>query len=81
MDRLNLDNHKAKIYEMVGEEFNIDSPKQVGEVLFDKLKLSIFADNLFNSRYVADAWSYGDSCGYFPQAPINAMVRISYSIR
>lgn len=27
------------IYEMVGEEFNINSPKQLGEILFVKLKL------------------------------------------
>ncbi|MFN7119332.1 MAG: DNA polymerase I [Saprospiraceae bacterium] len=27
-----------KIYEQVGEKFNIGSPKQVGEMLFDKLK-------------------------------------------
>lgn len=27
------------IYEVAGEEFNINSPKQVGEILFDKLKL------------------------------------------
>jgi DNA polymerase-1 len=27
------------IWEMAGQEFNIDSPKQLGEILFDKLKL------------------------------------------
>jgi DNA polymerase I len=29
----------AQIYELCGEEFNINSPKQLGEVLFDRLKL------------------------------------------
>ena len=28
-----------RIYELAGEEFNLNSPKQLGEVLFDKLKL------------------------------------------
>ena len=30
---------EARIYELAGERFNIASPKQVGEILFDKLKI------------------------------------------
>ncbi len=71
-DNLSSPEHKLPAYSVASA---------TAEYSFDKLKLSIFADNLFNREYVADAWSYGDSCGYFPQAPINAMVRISYSIR
>ena len=30
---------EKRIYELAGEPFNIASPKQVGEILFDKLKI------------------------------------------
>lgn len=35
-----LEQMKAEIYQMAGSEFNLDSPKQVGEVLFGKLGLA-----------------------------------------
>ncbi|MBN2638670.1 MAG: DNA polymerase I, partial [Bacteroidales bacterium] len=31
---------EKEIYEQAGEEFNINSPKQLGEILFDKLEIS-----------------------------------------
>ena len=34
-----IKNLEKKIYSEAGEEFNIGSPKQLGEILFDKLKL------------------------------------------
>lgn len=34
-----IKNLQSKIFEEAGQEFNIASPKQLGEVLFDKLKL------------------------------------------
>lgn len=34
-----IDDLQAKIYEQAGVEFNISSPKQLGEILFDKLGL------------------------------------------
>ncbi len=36
-----IENLKNEIYSLCGEEFNINSPKQLGEVLFDKLKLPV----------------------------------------
>ncbi|MCL5289456.1 MAG: DNA polymerase I [Bacillota bacterium] len=32
----------AKIHELAGENFNINSPKQLGPILFEKLKLPVF---------------------------------------
>ena len=34
-----IDKLEAEIYHMAGEEFNINSPKQLGVILFEKLKL------------------------------------------
>jgi DNA polymerase-1 len=34
-----MDAAQKTVYECAGEEFNINSPKQLGEILFDKLKL------------------------------------------
>ena len=35
-----LGRYHKKIFELSGEEFNISSPKQLGEILFDKMKIS-----------------------------------------
>ncbi len=36
---------QAKIYELAGEEFNINSVKQLGDILFNKLKLPVSKKN------------------------------------
>ncbi len=36
-----INNMKNQIYDLAGEEFNINSPKQLGVILFDKLKLPV----------------------------------------
>jgi len=38
--KVQLNQIKERIYSLAGEEFNIDSPKQVGEILYNKLGLS-----------------------------------------
>lgn len=42
---------EEKIYEQAGERFNINSPKQVGDILFDKLKLKAKGKNKTKSGY------------------------------
>ncbi|MCI6617959.1 MAG: DNA polymerase I [Prevotella sp.] len=34
-----MNDYEARIYEQAGERFNISSPKQVGEILFDKMQI------------------------------------------
>ena len=36
---------EQQIYDAAGEEFNINSPKQLGEILFDKLGLPVIIHN------------------------------------
>lgn len=42
---------EKEIYDMAGEEFNIASPKQVGEVLFDRLKIMDKARKTKSGQY------------------------------
>ena len=49
-DRMN--EIEARIYELAGEKFNIASPKQVGEILFDKLKIVEKAKKTKTGQYV-----------------------------
>ena len=43
---------EARIYELAGSPFNIASPKQVGEILFDKLKIIEKAKKTKTGQYV-----------------------------
>ncbi len=46
-----LNELEKRIYELAGEPFNINSPRQVGELLFDKLKLDTKAKKSKNGQY------------------------------
>lgn len=43
--KIKLDDLTKEIYELAGEEFNINSTKQLGEILFEKLKLPMAKKN------------------------------------
>ena len=45
---------ESRIYELAGTEFNIASPKQVGEVLFDRLKIVEKAKKTKTGQYVTN---------------------------
>ena len=49
-DRMN--DIEKRIYELAGQAFNIASPKQVGEILFDKLKIVEKAKKTKTGQYV-----------------------------
>lgn len=42
---------EQKIFELSGEEFNLNSPKQLGDILFDKLKLDSKAKKTKTGQY------------------------------
>lgn len=46
-----LRNLESKIFEFAGEEFNMNSPKQLGDVLFEKLKLDPKAKKTKTGQY------------------------------
>ena len=49
---IRLNQIEEEIYRMAGEPFNIASPKQVGEILFDKLKIVEKAKKTKTGQYV-----------------------------
>ena len=55
-----------KIYEYTGEKFNIASPKQLGEVLFEHLNLPYPHKKLSGKNYHTDAGTLEKLIGYNP---------------
>lgn len=54
----------AKIYELAGVEFNINSPKQLGEILYDKLGLSHSKKKSTSAENLAEIESEHEIVGY-----------------
>ncbi len=53
--KVDMDRLTSQIYKLAGEEFNINSPKQVSEVLFEKLGLTPGRRTKAKGAYVTDA--------------------------
>ena len=49
-----IDILESEIYELAGEEFNINSPKQLGDILFDKLHLPAGKKRSTNAEFLED---------------------------
>ncbi|EEF62774.1 DNA polymerase I [Pedosphaera parvula] len=47
-------NHEQTIYRLAGQEFNLNSPRQLGEILFDKLKISENAKKTKTGQYATN---------------------------
>lgn len=52
--QIELAKEMEKVFELAGEEFNLNSPKQLGEVLFDRLKLDPKAKKTKTGQYKTD---------------------------
>lgn len=46
----------------------------------NKVKFVIFVNNLFDRKYVADAWTDGVNTGFFPQEGINVNIKVNISL-
>ncbi|MEJ5244592.1 MAG: DNA polymerase I [Bacteroidota bacterium] len=57
---------KKKIFDYAGEEFNIDSPKQLGEILFDKLQIKALKKT--KTGYSTDASVLAELAAKYPIA-------------
>lgn len=49
-----IETAQSKIYELAGEEFNVNSPKQVGEILFDKMGITPLRKTKGKTGYSTD---------------------------
>ncbi|PHI20442.1 DNA polymerase I [Lewinellaceae bacterium SD302] len=57
---------EKEIYEEAGVEFNLGSPKQIGEVLFDKMEIPYKGRKTKTGQYKTDEATMTDLAGEFP---------------
>lgn len=62
-----LEGLRAEIHELAGEEFNVDSPKQLGHILFEVLELPAGKKN--SRGYSTDAKRSASSWTCIPSRP------------
>ena len=57
---------EQKIYEQAGLRFNIASPRQIGEVLFEKMKIPYSGAKTKTGQYVTDEAKLGELAASYP---------------
>ncbi len=60
--------YRSKIYEVAGVEFNVDSPKQVGEILFDRMKIPYKGKKTKLGAYSTDEEKLSELAEEYPVA-------------
>jgi DNA polymerase-1 len=60
---------EAEIYSLVGAEFNIGSPKQLGEILFEKMQIAGGKKSSKTGAYVTDSETLEELAGQGHQLP------------
>jgi DNA polymerase-1 len=63
-----LDHLREKIYEISGEEFNLNSPQQLGRILFDKLNLPVSRKTKITKSYSTSVTILQELAGTYPIA-------------
>ncbi|HTB07347.1 MAG TPA: DNA polymerase I, partial [Bacteroidia bacterium] len=64
--QIDIEGLKKEIQDMAGREFNIDSPRQVGEILFDKLKISDKVKKTKTGQYSTSEETLAELAADFP---------------
>ena len=61
---------EVEIHQIVGEKFNVDSPKQLGTVLFEKMKISSDIKKTKTGQYSTDEATLSSARAGDPSAAV-----------